>query len=151
MQVPNFLGPIFLKDQISRSPKTSGAQMTLRTISVKAKKFNPCWKVLGWNVYLMLKRSRSKSRKLKSLGSKILWFKCLGLKFLGLKCLGLMSWAERRLGLKSLGLKCVATFKSQFMLQMAPSILRACVLPYGNLSFLPLFMITFSSAVMSVI
>ena len=84
--------------------------------------------------------------KLKSLGLKSLWLKRLGLKCSGLKCLGL-----KFVGLKSLGLKSPATFKSQFMLQMAPSILRACVLPYGNLSFLALFMITFSSAVMSVI
>ena len=84
--------------------------------------------------------------KLKSLGLKSLWLKRLGLKYSGLKCLGL-----KFVGLKCPGLKSPATFKSQFMLQMAPSILRACVLPYGNLSFLPLFMITFSSAVMSVI
>ena len=88
--------------------------------------------------------------KLKSLGLNSLRLKTLGLKIIlkcpSLKCLGL-----KFVGLKCLGLKSPATFKSQFMLQMAPSILRACVLPYGNLSFLPLFMITFSSAVMSVI
>ena len=89
--------------------------------------------------------------KLKSLGLKSLWLKRLGLKCSGLKCLGLKFVGLKCPGLKSLGLKSPATFKSQFMLQMAPSILRACVLPYGNLSFLPLFMITFSSAVMSVI